>query len=111
MNFVIKITSGDTVKEYTIPDNVDVQCGDGDEMSEGSVSASVRCSVDIGTGSEFPTILRQIENECGEFDNYSVQCLFDSVAIYEQDDMTTIKYRLAKMKGATTIREEVTFYA
>lgn len=111
MNFVLKITSDDISKEYTIPDFVEVQCGSGDEIGIDSGENSVRCSSDITDSSIFPTILRQIEDECGSLDNYNIQCLFNSVVIYEQEGMTAVKYRIMKMKDATSIREEISFNA
>lgn len=111
MNFVIKVINGDVTKEYNIPDSIDVQCGTGDEIGRDAGESGVRCSIDVSDSSVFPTILREIEDQCGSFSNYDVQCVFNGVVIYEQENMSEIKYRLAKMKDATSIREELHFYA
>lgn len=111
MNFAIKVTSGETVKEYTIPDNVNVQCGSGDEIGESTTSYGVSCSVDITDGEMFPTVLHDIADDCLLFTGYTVQCLYDGVVIFEQQHMSSIKYRIVKIRDATSIREEVLFYA
>ena len=108
MNFKIKVTSGNETKEYTIPDGIEVQCGSGDEFEENR--EGVRCSTDISDSSLFPTVLSQIKTECVGSSSFNVQCLFNDVAIYSQDNMTEIKYRIVKSRDSSTIREELFFY-
>ena len=111
MNFVIKVICGDTTKEYTIPDNIDVQCGSGDEIGESVASYGVRCSIDITDGEMVPTLLYQIKTDCLLFENYSIQCLFDGAIVFEQTGMSAVKYRVVKLRSMASVREEVLFYA
>lgn len=110
MNFVIKVTCGATTKEYTVPDNIDVICGSGEEIGESVANVGVRCSLDITDREMIPTLLSQIKEDCILFENYSIQCLFDSAAVFEESDMSSVKYRLVKISGASSLREEVLFY-
>lgn len=110
MDFIIKITHGAIIKEYAVPNDVEVQCGSTDEITENAAAFGVRCMFDIKESTSIPTVLHQIKEDCIKMENYDVQCLYDGVAIYEQSNLTSVKYRLIKMRDATSIREEVTFY-